>query len=178
MRGRTPEWLLQVAGGLNDGRKWTSRKLRSLPRPVRYGSWIVVQAVLFKLQPWLWNGLVSVVGIVTGLLKLQLHVQLLVVVLAILTTQTILTENRFKRTWKIVESMDRSAEDTPILADGGSNVDSEFESFKRSSWRVHVVCGAIAGGAFGIGWGPAGVIGLAILGGMLGDEWAKHTFED
>lgn len=132
-----------------------------------------MQAVLFKIQPWLWHSLVDIVEIVTGLLELQLHVQLLVVVLAVLTVQTVLAESRFKRLRNIVESMDN-----PSATDGGSEFEVEERTDDWNSARVYAFSGAVAGGAFGIAWGPPGVIGLAILGAMIGHDLERHTFGD
>lgn len=179
MRGRIPEWILQVFAGLNDGRKWTSRKLRELPTPVRYAGWIVVQAILFEVQPWLWHGLLDVVSFVTTVFELRLHVQLLVVVLAVLTVQTVLAESRFKHLRNIVESMDApSAADGATATDGGSEIEAEERTDDWNSSRVYAFSGAVAGGAFGIAWGPPGVIGLAILGAMIGHDLERHTFGD
>lgn len=52
------------------------------------------------------------------------------------------------------------------------------EEYKRSSWHVYVVCCATIGGILGIGWGPEWVIGLALLGAMVGDDWARRTLVD
>ena len=174
---RVTEWLEQVVGGLSDGKDWVVRKLKSLPTPVRYGGWFVAQAFLFKIQPWLWYVLLDVVGFVTGALELRLKVQLLVAVLAFLTIQTVLAENRFKRLRKIVKDMDDSTmSENVTAADGGSEIGLREPRDDWNSARVYAFCGAVGGGALGVPWGPAGVIGLAILGAMIGYDLERHTF--
>lgn len=104
--------------------------------------------------------------------------QLLLIVIALLVGQTALTEERFNRTWKIVDDMDDSCCGAKAATDGGQKKELKIDAYRRSSWRIYVVCCAIIGGILGIAGGPAGVIGLAVLGAMLGDEWAKRTLYD
>jgi hypothetical protein len=175
---RVPEWFEQVVGGLSDGKDWVVRRIRSLPTPVRATGWLTFQALLFKIQPHLWHGLLRVVRFVTGLLELKLHVQLLLGVIALLAVQTALAENRFKRLRRVVESMEKlNNESKPAVADGGPEIEVEQKADNWNSARVYAACGAVAGGAIGVGWGPAGVIGLSVLGAMVGDEVAQRTLE-
>jgi hypothetical protein len=164
---------------LSDGKKWVVRKWNGLPTPVTYGGWLVVQAVLFKIQPWLRNGLLDVVNLVIIVFQLRLHVQLLLVVLAVLGVQTLLAESRFKRLRRIVENMDsRATSDDQTATDGGREVELEERTDDWNSGWVYAFSGAVAGGAIGVGWGPAGVIGFALLGAMLGYDLERHTFGD
>lgn len=64
------------------------------------------------------------------------------------------------------------------MTDGGQKAGLGTDGCKRSSWRIYVVCFAIIGGIIGINLGPAGVIGFAVLGAMLGSDWAQRTLED
>jgi hypothetical protein len=174
-----PDWLMQVAGGLKDGGEWFVQKVRGKPTVLRYSWWVVLQAILFKIQPYLWQVLLDVVEFVTGVFELRLNVQLLLLVLLFLSRQTALSENRFKRYRKVVESMDNSLERVDGTAtDGGVEIRREHDPDDRRLWRVYVVCGAIAGGAIGVGWGPAGTIGLAVLGAMIGHDWAQRVLEE
>lgn len=113
---------------------------------------------------------------VRAVLALSLPAQLLIIVLALLAGQTALAENRFKHLRIIVESMDSSGDRAEVRAtDGGPAMNQEDSLHDWNSTPVYVACGAIAGGALGVGWGPAGVIGLAVLGAMLGDEYARRS---
>ena len=174
---RVPDWLIQVTGGLNEGRKWVARKLEGLSRPLRYTGWVVFQGILFRIQPHIWYALLDVVEFITEIVTLPIHVQLLLVVVALLVAQTALTENRFNRTWRIVENMDESPIDSTAVTDGGQQDGVGTGAYKRSSWRIYVVCSATIGGIIGVNLGPAGVIGFAVLGAMLGDDWARTTLE-
>jgi hypothetical protein len=176
---RIPEWLEQIADGLRDGTDWFVREIRTPPTPVRVIGWLGFQALLFKLQPQLWHLLIEVVQFVASVSAMELHVQLLLVVITILVGQTLLVENRFKLVRKIVENMDNSAPEAGTVAsDGGTNVEIETRTGDRRRWWICVVCGAITGGEIGLFWGPAGVIGLAVLGAMLGDEWVRRTRDE
>jgi hypothetical protein len=101
---RIPEWLEQIADGLRDGTDWFVREIRTPPTPVRVIGWLGFQALLFKLQPQLWHLLIEVVQFVASVSAMELHVQLLLVVITILVGQTLLVENRFKLVRKIVET--------------------------------------------------------------------------
>lgn len=178
MHERVPKWLEQVTSGLGDGKDWIVRKWKDLSVLPRFGLWLCFQAVMAKVQLWLWHSLLDVVDLAVRLLVLPLHVQLLLIVIAFLTAQTFLTESRFNRTWEIVENMDESHGRKSTVTDGGSKNELKVESYKRSSWRVYVICCAILGGIVGVALGPTWVIGLTVLGAMVGDEWARRTLAD
>ena len=176
---RVPQWLEQIASGLSNGKNRIVRRVRRLPTPVRATGWLTFQALLFKIQPHLWHGLVGVVQFVTRLAELQLHVQLLLVVLAFLAVQTALAENRFKQLRVVVESMEELDNETKlVVSDGGTEIEVEQNTDDWNSARVYAACGAVVGGSIGVGWGPAGVIGLAVLGAMVGDELAQRTLDE
>lgn len=54
-----PGWIKQVLRGLSDGKDWLLDAFQALPLLVRVSGWVVFQAVLFKVQPWLWRGLTT-----------------------------------------------------------------------------------------------------------------------
>lgn len=177
MRERVPEWLMQVVRGLGNGMDWFVRELRSLPPLVRLGGWVAFQAVLFKVQPQLWHGLVMMARFAGGLTTLNARTHLLIVVLLFLAGQTALVVSKLNKLQMIVQNMDASVrEETEQMTDGGSRTEWVQED-EVSPSGVGAVCGAVAGGAVGIAWGPAGVIGLAVLGAMVGDEWEQRVLE-
>ncbi|USZ69147.1 hypothetical protein NGM10_05260 [Halorussus salilacus] len=177
MRERTPEWLTQIRRGLRDGKNWFVQELRSLPPLVRLGGWAVFQAVLFKIQPQLWHGLTTIARFVGGLTTLHVRTRLLSIVLLFLAGQTALVVSKLNKLRMIVKNMEGSIrEETGPVTDGGSRTELVREEESGPS-GVGAVCGAVAGGALGIAWGPAGVIGLAILGAMVGDEWEQRVLE-
>ncbi|WP_132056977.1 hypothetical protein [Halorussus amylolyticus] len=61
------------------------------------------------------------------------------------------------------------------IADGGSNVD--WDDVDGGTSGIGGVGGAFAGAAFGSVFGPAGTIGFAVLGAMLGDEYEKRELK-
>ena len=177
MRERVPEWLTQVVRGLGNGLNWFVRELRSLPPLVRLGGWVAFQAVLFKVQPQLWHGLVTIARFAGGIATLNVRTRLLIVVLLFLAGQTALVVSKLNRLRILVKNMNAPIrEETEPMTDGGSRTEWVQED-ETSPSGVGAVCGAVAGGAVGIAWGPAGVIGLAVLGAMVGDEWEQRVLE-
>ncbi|WP_135826517.1 hypothetical protein [Halorussus ruber] len=73
-----------------------------------------------------------------------------------------------------MEPSGRGTEST--VADGGTPAKPRDED-ELSPSGAGAISGAIAGGALGLAWGPAGVIGLAVLGAMVGDEWEQRVLE-
>lgn len=121
MRRRIPEWLLQVGGGLNDGKTWLVGSYRTLPAPVRAGTWLAFQAILFKLQPELWRGFVAVAGAVGTLMQLDVRTQLLLVVLLLLSGHAAFVVPKLNSLHEIVENMDsNTGRASETVTDGGS----------------------------------------------------------
>lgn len=177
MRERVPEWLAKVVGGLGDGKDWLLRELRSLPMVVRAGGWLAFQGVLFKIQPQLWYALVEIAGVVGEVAGLERRTQLLLLVLCLLSGLTAFVVPKLNSLHSIVESMETSGRETETtVADGGSPA-KRREKDELSPSGAGAISGAIAGGALGFPWGPAGVIGLAVLGAMVGDEWEQRILD-
>jgi len=175
MRGRIPEWLLQIVGGLSDGKTWVIGRYRELPALIRASTWLAFQLVLFKLQPVLWRGFVTVTGTVGTLVELDIRTQLLLVVILFLSGHAAFVVPTLNSLHEIVENMDSNARRASETAtDGGSPAERRSDG-ELSPSGAGAISGAVAGGAVGILWGPATIIGLAVLGAMIGDEWEQRV---
>lgn len=177
MRGRTPEWLSQVVDGLGDGKTWLVATYRGLPAPIRAGGWLLLQAILFKLQPELWNGFRTVAEMVGAVTALHVRTQLLLVVLLLLSGHAAFVVPKLNSLHDVVENMDSSTRGAgETVADGGSPANRRSDDDLSPS-GAGAISGAVAGGAVGILWGPATIIGLAVLGAMIGDEWEQRVLD-
>lgn len=176
MRERVPDWVTQLARGIGAGKDWILGKLQKAPLLVRIGGWILFQAVLFKVQPHLWRGLVSIVEAISEVQSFAFRTQLLFVILGLLIGQTVTVILKLMSVEDVVKSMTDSAENPPeAIADGGTTV--SWDDVDGGTSGIGGVGGAFAGAAFGSVFGPAGTIGFAVLGAMLGDEYEKRELK-
>lgn len=172
---RVPEWFEQVAGGLSDGKDWVAREFRELPLVFRASGWVVLQAFLFKVQPYFWDGLVEIAEVIVGLTELTVRTQLLLAVLLLLSSHIVFVIPKLNRLHNIVTNMDSdSKQSAEPLADGGPPTRHQGND-ELSPSGAGAVVGVVAGGAVGTLWGPATIIGLAVLGAMVGDEWEQRV---
>ena len=178
MRGRVPKWLIQVIGGLSDGKDWLVDKYRGLPSPIRASGWLVFQAVLFKLQPKFWHGLVAVVELMAHFRALNVRTHLLLLVVLLLVGHAAFVVPKLNSLHTIVKNMDNSSPDAgEAVADGGTKAKQRRDD-ELSPSGAGAISGAIAGVAFGLVLGPPWIIGLAVLGAMVGDEWEQRVLDD
>lgn len=177
MRG-VPEWFEQVIGGLRDGKDWLIGEYRGLPAPIRAGGWLVFQAVLFKLQPKFWHGLVAVVELLDHFRALDVRTHLLLLVVLLLVGHAAFVVPKLNSLHTIVKNMDNSSNGAgEAVADGGTNAERQLDD-ELSPSGAGAISGAIAGVAFGLVLGPPWIIGLAVLGAMVGDEWEQRVLDD
>lgn len=179
MRG-IPEWFEQVARGLGDGTDWLVREVQTLPLLVRISGWLIFQAILFKAQPWLWRGLVAASDTVGTFGTLELQTKLLLVVVALLPIQTVVLSYNFKSQELVVNIVKRPDASTSkdAVADGGESSEDTRKRGSTSTSGFGAVLGLLSGAALGSLFGPAGTIGVAVLGAMLGDEYERRKKRD
>lgn len=179
MRGRGPEWLTNVVGGLGDGTEWLARRIQNLPIVVRLGGWAVFQAVLFKIQPQLWRGLVTVTTTLGRFEGLRLEIQLLFLVITLLPIQTAVLVFTFKNPEIVINIVNSTERDSPdsTVADGGIRMERDDSEENSGTSGLGAALGVISGAAFGSLFGPAGTIGVAVLGAILGDEYERRKRE-
>ena len=176
MRERVPDWLIQVARGISAGKNWFFGKLQDTPLFVRIGGWFLFQAILFKVQPRLWRGLVSVIETIRQVQGFAFRTQLLFVIIGLLIGQSVTVILKLMSVEDVVKSMTDSAENSPeAIADGGTSVN--WDDVDRGTSGIGGVGGAFAGAAFGSVFGPAGTIGFAVLGAILGDEYERREMK-
>ena len=173
---RVPEWLEQVVGGLRDGKDWFVRELQTLPILVRAIGWLVFQAILFKVQPWIWRSLMFLFGFVGTVGTLPLQTQLLLFVIALLPMQTAVLSYRLNNPEGIVVIMENTESDSTggAVTDGGTPPDRNEKERQLNTSGFGAVLGLLSGAALGSIFGPAGAIGVAVLGAMLGDEYERR----
>lgn len=180
MRWILPKWLKQIVGGLSDGAEWSIRRLQELPIVVRLGGWAIFQAVLFKVQPQLWRGLVTLTATLERFETLGVEIQLLLLAIALVPIQTaviVFTLKDPEIVVSIVSSTDRNSLDSAV-ADGGIRTEHDENDRKPITSGFGAILGVISGAAFGSIFGPAGTIGVAVLGAILGDEYERRKRED
>lgn len=162
--------------------------------------WIPLQAVLFKIQPLLWQILEYGIDLSVGALaalsgdvaSLNTQTQLILILIGLFSIQTTVLSVRLirvehqlgmigsevedvgHRTEKMITDVNDALEE---MTDGGIPTDSsDTDSPGQGTTGTGAIGGAIAGGAIGasIG-GPAGALGGAFLGLILGDELEKES---
>lgn len=157
--------------------------------------WLPFQAVMFKIQPVLWEGLTTIVsgitsiasGVASLLATLQVQTQLILVLIGLFAVQTTVLSlrlNRYQKTLKrikkevgetlvrtedvltTVEGIESEVED--VYVDGGKRMnqtEGDTGDMPVKTTGTGAVGGAVAGGAFG---GAVGGPAGAIGGAVLG----------
>ena len=105
-----------------------------------------------------------------------LQTQLLLFVIALLPMQTAVLSYRLNNPEGVVVIMENTENDSPggAVTDGGTTPDGNEEERQPNTSGFGAVLGLLSGAAIGSIFGPAGAIGVAVLGAMLGDEYERR----
>lgn len=94
-------------------------------------------------------------------------------ILALVPIQTAILVFTFKYHGIVVNLVNSAERGSPndAVADGGVRAERDESEQKPNTSGFGAVLGILSGAAFGSIFGPAGTIGVAVLGAILGDEY-------
>lgn len=192
--------LWSFLGGVGRAYRRGRDRWQRLPAGAKIALWLPFQAILFKAQPILWNGIEyaiftisrGIIAITSSVARMNTQSQLILLLVSLFALQTTVLSTIFmrmeghvattrqsaeaieRRTRRMVSDIDDASE---RLTDGGARSDDrDREETVRGTTGTGAIGGAIGIGALGAALGgPAGGIGGAVLGFILGEEFEKRT---